>query len=166
MKKALLVSSAGILALGLVSFAKSVTGIIDLTSKGIPVTVNAPDGAVVAEGIGNGMEMDEAVYHVWEVNKGDFSLEVSMDDDEMYQDAADYVTDFKEIVEDEDFEEYVLEEANGFIYKYSLDGDVYYGMYYLLVKNDHAIEFSTGMASDDSSLTNVKAIYAAAKGAK
>jgi hypothetical protein len=166
MKKTLLIFSSAIVALGLLSFAKSVTGIIDLTSKGIPVSVNVPDGAVVDEGIGNGLEMDDMVYHVWEVNKGDFSLEVSMDEDEMHQDAEDYINDTKELIEDEDFEAYVLEETNGFIYKYSLDGDVYYSMYYLLVKNGHAIEFSTGMESDDSSLENVRAIYAAAKSAK
>lgn len=166
MKKTFLLGAVGFVALGLLSATTSLTGIIDLTSKGIPVSVNAPDGAQVVEGIGNGLEIEEMVYHVWEVNMGDFSLEVSMDEEEMYQDSEEYLSDMKEIIEDEDFEGYVLEETNGFIYKYSLEGDVYYGMYYLLVKNDHAIEFSTGMDADDSDLANVKAIYAAAKSAK
>ena len=166
MKKLFLLGAVGFVALGLLSATTSLTGIIDLTSKGIPVTIDAPDDAQIVDGIGNGLEMDEMVYHVWEINKGDFSLEVSMDEEEMFQDTEDYLSDMKEVVEDEDFEGYVLEETNGFIYEYSLEGDVYYGMYYILAKNGHAIEFSTGMDADDSDLANVKAIYAAAKSAK
>ena|SRR3989338_946278 len=166
MKKTGIICTAACMALGLLSSTESTHGTIDLTSKGIPVTMNAPDGAAIAEGIGHGMEMDGVKLYVWEINQGDFSLEVSMEDDDLYQEEEAYVRFAKEFAETADFEEYVLDETNGFIYKYSLDGDVYYACYYLLIKNGRAIEFATGMDSDDSNLTNVKAIYAAAKGAK
>jgi len=166
MKKTGIICTAACMALGLLSSTESTNGTIDLTSKGIPVTVSAPDGAVIVEGIGHGMEINGVTMYVWEINQGDFSLEVSMEDDDLYQEEEEYVRFAKEFTENEDFEEYVLEETNGFIYKYSLDGDVYYGCYYLLIKNGRAIEFATGMDSDDSDLTNVRAIYAAAKGAK
>lgn len=166
MKKTVLLCASAVLTVGLMSSTESLNGTIDLTEKGIPVTVNAPDGAVIVEGIGHGMEFDGVTTYVWEVNKGDFSLEVSMDNEEMYQEADEYVSFAKELTEDEDFDSYVVDETNGFIYKYSFDGDVYYGCYYLKVKNGYAIEFATGMDSDDSDLANVKAIYAAAKEAK
>lgn len=166
MKKTFLIGALGFVALGLVSATLGVNGVIDLTSKGIPVSVNAPDGAVITDGVGNGMEFDGVQTLVWEVNKGDFSLEIMMDEDEMYQEPQEYIDFAKELAEDEGFEEYIVNEPNGFIYKSSIDGEVFYGCYYLLVKNGHAIEFATGMESDDSNLANVRAIYAAAKGAK
>ncbi len=166
MKKIILAFASVIVTLGLLSFSESINGVIDLTPKGIPVTLNAPEGAIIEEGIGNGLETDGVMWYVWEVNKGAFSLEISMDSDKMYQEAEEYVEFSRDFAEDDDFEDYVLEEPNGFIYKYSLDGEVYYGLYYLLVKNGRAIEFATGFSSDDSDLENVREIYAAAKGAK
>ena len=70
--------------IALMSSTQSTTGVIDLSEKGIPVSVNAPDGAVIEGGVGNGMDFDGVVSHVWEINKGEFSLEVAMEDDEPY----------------------------------------------------------------------------------
>jgi hypothetical protein len=166
MKKTYLIGALSFVVLGLVSAALSVKGVIDLSTKGIPVSLNVPEGAVIVEGVGHGLEFDGVKTLVWEVNKGDFSLEIMMEDAEMYQEAQDYMDFAKEMAENEGFTEYVFNEPNGFIYKSIIENEVYYGFYYLLVKNGHAIEFATGMESDDSNLANVRAIYAAAKGAK
>ena len=112
MKKIPVLFALVIIALGLLSFSSSINGVIDLTSKGIPVSLDAPEGAIIEKGIGDGLEMDGSTLSVLEVNKGTFSLEVSMDSEEMYQEAEEYIQFFKEMVEDENFETYILEPTN------------------------------------------------------
>lgn len=167
MRKSFLKFGAVLSVIALMSSTQSTTEIIDLTEKGIPVSVNAPDGAVIEEGVGNGMDFDGVVTHVWEVNKGDFSLEVAMDDDDMWQDLADYVQDNKDFYEmDEEFGGYVVEESNGFIVKMNYEDGEEYEFYHIMVKNNRAIEFSVGLGQFDYSLENIRKMYEAAKGAK
>lgn len=166
MKRAFFRTTTLALAVFLISATQKATGQIDLTEKGIPVTVQAPAGAVVEEGLGNGVSMGESVLHVWEINKDNFSLEVSMDDDELWQSLDEYMEDAIELAKSDGFDGFVLEEENGFIYRVNYDGEISYDFYYRLIKNNHNIEFSTGLGSMDWSLENVKKVYAAAKGAK
>lgn len=167
MKKTFIMLGAAIAMVALMSSTQSVTGDINLASKGIPVTVKAPDGAIIEDGVGNGFDFEGVITHSWEINKGNFSLEVLMDDEEMWQSAAEYISDAKEFVEmDEDFNGYELEEANGFICSYMYEGELEYDCYFLLVKNGRAIEFSPGLGVDEYTLANIRAIYEAAKSAK
>ena len=90
-----------------------------------------------------------------------------MDDEPMWQTAEEYLSDSKDFVEsDEDFGGYIEEDENGFICKYNYEEGVEYEFYYQLVKGDRVIEFASGMSSDDTSLTEVKRMYQAAKSAK
>lgn len=153
----------------LMSATKATQMTVDLTGKGIPVTINAPDGSEIFEGVGNGLDFEGVVSHVWEVTKHDedFSIEVAMEDGEMWQNAADYVADWREIYEmDEAFVEFVVSDEHGFICKYDLEGEMEFDFYYQLVKGDRAIEFSMGLGSDNYSLENVRKHYEVAKAAK
>ena len=167
MRKSFLKFGAVLSVIALMSSTQSTTGVIDLSEKGIPVSINAPDGAVINEGIGNGMEFEGVITHVWEINKGDFSLEVSMDDDEMWQEKEDYMQDTRDFFEmEEEFGGYVLEEPNGMIVKYNYEDGPAYDFYYILVKDNHAIEFSIGLETGNYSLENMRKLYQAAKEAK
>lgn len=166
MRKTVFIGMVGFLALGLLSAATSLTGLIDVTSNGIPISINAPEGATLVGGPVDELEEDGVPTYICEVSKGDFSLAIMMKDDETHQKAEDYYRLEEERLEDLGIEGYVLKETNGFIYKYDFNGEIHYGCYYVLIKNNRAIQFTTGIYSDDSSLTNVKAIYTVAKSAK
>lgn len=167
MKKTTFILGAAFSVIALMSAAVNGFKEVSLEDKGIPVTVNAPEGAVIEEGVGHGMELDGVVSYVWEINAEGFSLEAAMEDDEMWQDKADYLSDAREFVEmDEGFEGYEVEEENGFICRYNYDGDVEYDFYYILVKGDRAIEFTPGLGLDEYSFANIRQLYYTAKAAK
>lgn len=166
MKKSTLIFGGILSLIVLVSAVKATATKVDLSEKGIPVVVDAPEGAIIEEGIGNGMEMEGVITHCWEINKGDFSLEVSMEGEEMWQSAEEYVAFSKEFVEMEGFVEYVVSDEFGFIAKMEYDGEIEYDFYHLLVKDDYAIEFAPGLGTSDWSLPNIKMMYNAAKTAK
>jgi hypothetical protein len=143
-------------------------GPVDLSENGIPVTVSAPENWVLEEGVGNGMVFDEVISHVWEVvnSDADFALEVAMDDESMWQSAEEYVASAREFAEmSEEFVEFVESNSNGFIAKFDYEGEIEYSFYHLLVKNDHAIEFSPGLGIYNYSLENIRKHYEVAKGA-
>ena len=73
MKKSTLIFGGILSLIVLVSAVKATATKVDLSEKGIPVVVDAPEGAIIEEGIGNGMEMEGVITHCWEINKGDFS---------------------------------------------------------------------------------------------
>ncbi|MCI5055848.1 MAG: hypothetical protein MRY83_07045 [Flavobacteriales bacterium] len=138
---------------------------VDLSSNGIPVKVDAPAGATISKGMLNG-EFDGVKTYNYEVKKGQFILDVSMSDEDMWQDAEGYMNDAMDIADDEDGFELVSKESNGFIYKYSIDGDPDYNFYYLKIKNNRAIEFEAGLnMMAEFSLDDVKKMYSSAKGA-
>ncbi len=167
MKRPLFIAFAALFVFITVSGTQDGTKEFDLSDKGIPVTVTAPSDAQIEEGLMHGEVMDGVETISWELNSGSFSLEVMMDDEEMWQTAAEYLGDSKDFVEtDEDFGGYIEEDENGFICKYDYEEGVMYEFYYQLVKGDRIIEFSAGMSSDDSSLSEVRRMYQAAKSAK
>jgi len=167
MKHPLLLTALLLLVFTTVSIAQNDTKEFALSSKGIPITLQAPADAKFEEGIFNGDVYDEVKTISWELNSGIFSLEVTMDDEPMWQTAEGYLSDSKDFaVIDESFAGYIVEDENGFICKYDEDGEVLYEIYYQLVKGDRLIEFATGMSSDDYSLDAIKRIWEAAKSAK
>lgn len=167
MKRITVVFGAVLSLVVLISAMKISTSKVDLTSKGIPVTIDVPYGSVVESGILNGMVMDEVTTHCWDINNGDFSLEVTMDDEDMWQAASEYVDYAANVLEmDESFMGYIETDDNGFIAKMDYSGEVEYEFYHLVVKNNRAIEFSTGLSTSDYGLENIRKIYRAAKTAK
>ena len=149
------------------SSAAQETVTYDLDTLNIPVTVIAPGNASVGSGIGNGMVLAGARIIAYEITKNDFCLEVTMSDEPIWQEIDEYYAFVEELIQDEKgFRKFIVQEPHGFIYSYKNEGNTYYGMFYVIEKNDRFIEFSTGVYSNDASLENVKAIYAAAKTAR
>lgn len=167
MKKTALLFGAVLSLIVLVSAMKSVSVNVDLSSRGIPISVNSPDGSVIAGGVLNGMVMEGVTTHCWEINKGDFSLEVTMEDVDLKQTHKEYVQFSKNVLEmDQSFVGYVESDENGFLAKMNFGGIVEYEFYHLVVKNNRAIEFSTGISTSDYSVANIRDIYHVAKTAK
>ncbi len=167
MKKTALTFGAIFSLIVLVSAMKSVATDVDLSSKGIPITVNSPDGAMISGGVLNGMVMEGVTTYCWDINKGDFSLEVSMEDEDLWQTRDEYVQFSKNVLEmDVSFVGYIESDKNGFLVKMNYGGIVEYEFYHLVIKNNRAIEFSTGLSATDYGLENIRNIYYAAKTAE
>lgn len=167
MKKTLTLLGAAFAIVTLMSAGTDAFKEVDLTEKGIPVTVSAPEGAIIEEGVTHGMEFDGVTTYAWEVNAEGFSLEVAMDDEEMWQTKEEYLSDSREFVEsDETFDGYELEEENGFICRNNYDGDIDYDFYYIMVKDGKAIEFSAGLGLNEWSFATIRQLYYSAKAAK
>ena len=143
---------------------ESATTEYDLTANEIPVIVNAPAGAEIKKGIGNG-EIDGIRTIDYEVVKGAFKLDVNYTVSDY--DKAELLTDAKQFAkEEEGFAEFVSEEEMGFIYKLNTEDGEDYSFYYLLMKNNKPIEFGTGLSFVPFTLDQVKVMYEAAKAAK
>lgn len=167
MRKTFVYGGVALSMIALMSASVNAFKDISLEEKGIPVTVSAPEGAVIEEGVGHGMEVDGVKSYVWEINAEGFSLEASMDDEPMWQTKEEYLSDAKAFVEaDEDFEAYEIDEENGFICRYNYDGEVEYDFYYIMVKGDRAIEFSPGLGLDEWTFSAIRQLYYTAKAAK
>lgn len=166
--KRTVVSFGAILSLiVLVSAMRSVAVPVDLESRGIPVTVNVPNGSVVRAGLMDGMNMGEATTLNWEINQGEFSLDISMEDAAMKKTHAEYLRYERNVVEmDPSFDGYIESDNNGFLVKLDFDGVVEYDFYHLVTKGNRAIEFSVGLGASDYSKENIRKIYYAAKTAK
>lgn len=151
----------------LVSAMKSAPVPVDLESRGIPITVNVPNGSVVSAGFLDGMDMGETKTLNWEINQGDFSLDISMEDAAPKKSHAEYLRYEKNVVEmDPSFDRYIESDNNGFLVKLDFDGVVEYDFYHLVTKDNRAIEFSVGIGASDYSQENIRKIYYAAKSAK
>jgi len=155
-----------LVALGCMSNSSSVDSSIDLSENGIPVKVNVPDDVEIKPGIGNGMVFYGVTTIAWIITKESFSLEVTMEDADNSQYLNYYDSLTKKIIEDKHFKEYIVDEDQGFIYKYREDRKDRYGFYYVIEKNKRAIEFSESLYADGTSLENIRLIYTAAKTAK
>ncbi|MDG1332935.1 MAG: hypothetical protein P8P74_11445 [Crocinitomicaceae bacterium] len=151
----------------LVSAMKSVAVNVDLESRGIPIIVDVPNGSVVSEGLLSGMDMGESKTLSWEINQGEFSLDISMEDAAVRKTHAEYLRYERSVVEmDPSFDGYIESDNNGFLVKLDFDGVVEYDFYHLVTKNNRAIEFSVGLGASDYSKENIRKIYRAAKTAK
>ena len=114
---------------------------LNLADKGIPVTIQAPEGAEIKDGMFMG-EFGGIKMFDYEIVKDEFVLEVSMDDTEETRTAEEIISDAKETAQTEDgFVEFIKEEPNGFIYKVKTDDYEDYKFHYVLIKDNSAIEF-------------------------
>lgn len=139
---------------------------VNLAEKGIPTTFMAPEGFEIVDGLING-EIDGISYYNYEVKKGDFIMDVQMEDADLQDDMATLLEYAKEIdTSNPDFVEFVKEEENGYIAKMkSVDGTTY-SFYYALIKDNRAIEFSEGLNFNDFTMEQIETLYNAAKAAK
>ncbi|MFO7789235.1 MAG: hypothetical protein ACQES1_11465 [Bacteroidota bacterium] len=143
--------------------AGSVT--IDLTDMSVPLKIEVPDGVEVNEGMMMG-EFDGVQTYNYELKKDDWVMDVTMMDEDPYTDKEGYIADYKDIVKSmEGFEEIVEEGENGFIYKVTNEDGEDYNFYYVVLKDDRAIEFEAGLKFTNFTLDEVKSMYEAAKSA-
>ncbi len=118
---------------------------LDLSDKGIPVKIDVPENYKIKDGMFMGEFAGVKMYN-YEISKGDFSIDVIMDDSDETRTVTELVTDAKETAETEKgFQEFILEEANGYIYKVDFDDYEDYMFYYLIIKGKRAIEFTEGL---------------------
>ncbi len=138
---------------------------MSLSEKGIPVTFSAPEGVEITDGLLNGV-FDGVVLINYEVKKDNFIMDVLMEDADLVDDLSTYLEYAKGTDIDSDFVEFVKEEENGYIAKLeSEDGDNY-AFYYVLIKDNRAIEFTEGLNFSDYTLQEIETLYNAAKDAK
>lgn len=167
MKRAVLTFGAVLSLIVLASAMKSVAVNVDLESRGIPIIVNVPNGSEVTAGFLDGMDMGASKTLNWEINQGDFSLDISMEDVDLKKSHAEYLRFERSVVEmDPSFDGYIESDKNGFLVKLDFDGVVEYDFYHLVTKSNRAIEFSVGLGASDYSKENIRNIYYAAKTAK
>lgn len=167
MKRTVVSIGAVLSLIVLVSAMRSVAVNVDMESRGIPITVNVPNGSVVSAGLLDGMDMGEAKTLNWEINQGDFSLDISMEDAAPKKSHSEYLRYERNVVEmDPSFDGYIESDNNGFLVKLDFDGVVEYDFYHLVTKNNRAIEFSVGAEASDYSRENIRKIYRAAQTAK
>jgi hypothetical protein len=140
---------------------------VNLSGKGIPVTLSVPAGSEVADGMG-AFEMDGIKTLNYEIKKGQFLLSVSMTEEDIYEEASYYYEQAMSIAkESEGFAGVIKEEPNGFIYKITREDGDDYNFYYLLIKEKRAIEFEAGLSMfADFTQADVEKMYNSAKSAK
>ncbi len=140
---------------------------LNLADKGIPVTIKAPEGAEVKEGMFMG-EFGGIKMLDYEIVKDEFVMEISMDDTEETRTIEEIVSDAKESAQEEEgFAEFIKEETNGFIYKVKTDEYEDYKFYYVMMKDGKAIEFGEGLKLfTEFSLKDAETLYNIAKNAK
>ena len=140
---------------------------LNLADKGIPVSLQAPEGAEIKDGMFLG-EFGGIKMLDYEIVKDEFVLEVSMDDAEETRTVEEIVSDAKETAQTEDgFVEFVKEESNGFIYKVKTDDYEDYKFHYVLMKDKKAIEFTEGLKLfTEFTQKDAETLYNIAKNAK
>ncbi|MDA3820292.1 MAG: hypothetical protein PF590_07540, partial [Candidatus Delongbacteria bacterium] len=118
---------------------------IDLTDMSVPLIVEVPEGVEVNEGMMMG-DFDGVKTYNYELKKDGWIMELTMMDESPYTDKAGYMADYKDIVKSMDgFEEIVEEGKNGFIYKVTNEDGEDYNFYYVVLKDDRAIEYEDGL---------------------
>jgi len=131
---------------------------LDLLKHGIPITINAPDSAVVRKSkIG---DWDDVT-----IKKDNYSLQIFVRGAE--------TSDMKKIMADElalvkserFFSKIVKEEDKGFIYETSVDSIPFYNFKYLHYQADKIYTFQKGLA-DNITLEQAEKIYTSVKQGK
>lgn len=137
--------------------------IMDLSEKSVPITINVPTGAEISEGMMNG-DFGGVNLVNYEISKDGWILDISMMDETPYQEISEYIQDAKDLAtETEGFKEITEEVENGFIYKLTNEDGDEYNLYYVIFKNDRAIEIEEGLKFSNFSLEEIKSMFAAAQ---
>lgn len=137
----------------------------DLSEYEIPIVVDAPIGAEIEAGVGNGSFGGVRTIN-YEITKGDFVLDVNHIVGAKYEKENLIGSERLFAEEITGFESFVLEEENGFIYKVNTEEGVDYGFYYVTFKDGAPVEFGVGFSYSNFTLEQVQKMYAAAKAAK
>lgn len=137
----------------------------DFNKVEIPVVIQAPAGAQIIEGVGNGKLGNVRTIN-YELVKNNFKLDVNYVTGASY-----YKENLMEVAkqsatESEGFDGFIHEEEFGFIYKFKKDKADDYNFYYLLIKDNQPIEFETGLSYSPFTLQQVKELFEAAKTAR
>ncbi len=136
---------------------------IDLSEYKIPLVIDAPEGAVVKESIAMTMFSGFGLL-AYEIKKDNFIIEVSMLENDSTQLVATLVEREKENTKsNENFDSFVSEDVNGFIYKTVSDGNDDYNFYYAKPVGTHIVEFRNGFRLSYFTLDEVKLHYESAK---
>lgn len=139
---------------------------IDLSNKGIPVSITAPADATLSEGIGQA-EYEGVKYFNYVVKKKSFILDIQMADEEPVGNIDDYISRAKELAKNEDgFKDFIVEEDSGFIYRTKTDYGEDFNFNYIIFKENRAIEFSAGLNYENYTEKQIKMLYEKAKTAK
>ncbi len=138
---------------------------LSLADKGIPITISAPEGAEVKKGMLTG-EMDGVKIINQTVKKDKFNLDITMFDTDNEKTVEELVASDKEVSGEDDGFEIITEDANGYLYKTVSDGTTDFSFYYCVIKDNRAIEFTTGLSFSEFSQANVETMMGAAKSAK
>ena len=141
---------------------------LNLSDKGIPVTINVPENYKIKDGLFLGESSAGIKWFNYEISKGNFAIDVIMVDSEETRTATELVSVAKEAAEiDEGFQEFILEEANGYIYKVDYEYYEDYIFYYVIIKDNRAIKFREGFKlSSKYSEDDILFAYQCAKSAK
>ncbi len=146
--------------------AEIVMANIDLAEQMIPITLDVPEGAEVSEGMLNGDFGGIALIN-YQIAKDGWIIDVSMMDDTPYGTKEEYIQDAKDLaMETEGFVEIVEEDENGFIYKLENEDGDEYNLYYVIMKDDRAIEIEEGLKFTNFTLEEIQSMYKAAQSAK
>lgn len=146
--------------------AEIVMSNIDFAEQSIPITMDVPEGAEVTEGMLNG-EFGGVNLLNYEVAKDGWILDISMMDEAPYGEKEDYIQDAKDFaMETEGFVEIVDEDESGFIYKLENEDGDEYNLYYVIIKDDRAIEIEEGLKFTNYTLEEITSMFEAAKTAK
>lgn len=146
--------------------AEIVMANIDLAEQMIPITLDVPEGAEVNEGMLNG-DFGGIDLINYEIVKDGWILDISMMDDTPYGTKEEYIQDAKDFaMETEGFVEIVEEDENGFIYKLENEDGDEYNLYYVIMKDDRAIEIEEGLKFTNFTLEEIQSMYKAAQSAK
>ncbi len=140
---------------------------LNLADKGIPVKINVPENYKIKDGMFMGEFAGVTMYN-YEISKGDFAIDVIMDDSDEIRTAAELVSEAKETAKTEEgFQEFILEESNGYIYKVDFEDYEDYMFYYILIKDRRAIEFTEGLKLfSEYTEEDIRFAYDCAKSAK
>ncbi|MCB0548914.1 MAG: hypothetical protein KDD19_15145 [Phaeodactylibacter sp.] len=114
----------------------------DLLSFGVPVTIMAPDSAVIkADDLGGGLIRDITIRGADNYNVQVFATQAETSDIARLK--AEQLADVKSI---RYFEQIISEEEDGFIYKMAIDSsNTSYGFRYIVLQGDLEITFQTGL---------------------
>lgn len=113
----------------------------DLLAYGIPVTIMAPDSAVIRGGdLGGGLIKDVTIRGEDNYYVQVFATQAETNDIARLK--AEQLADVKSI---RYFDKIVSEEEDGFIYQTMIDTTASYGFRYIVVQGDLQITFQTGL---------------------
>ena len=143
--------------------AAATTASYDLTEKGIPTVIEGPSGANIGKGMSGG-EIDGVKTTSLSLTVDKFKMEINMDSEPSGRTLPELIQFYKEISQDDEGFEVVKEDANGFIYKSTLDGAVNYQFHFIKMnESGSALEMTTAFSISDYTLEEVEKMYEAAK---